>query len=231
MTWWEGRWVARMMITPAARPRATRSRVSAAKSSRSLLGADGGGEVGVLVDDDQVDALAGLAGDLAPPGGGQVVIAGVHDVLEGFERVDGVFDGRADEHVGAGPPQAELDLLAVDQDELAVMGQRAVRGDQVQPGGLARAGLAAEQHVPFGQVDVDVRAVFVAAQVHGVEHGEREGGDRRQRPGVGGSHGCLLRVGQAAPGVSGDRRAGLCGGLALVGGESSGGTSSSWPMW
>ena len=37
MTWWEGRWVARMMITPAARPRATRSRVSAAKSSRSFL--------------------------------------------------------------------------------------------------------------------------------------------------------------------------------------------------
>ena len=37
MTWWEGRWVARMTITPAARPRATRSRVSAAKSSRSFL--------------------------------------------------------------------------------------------------------------------------------------------------------------------------------------------------
>ena len=34
ITWWEGRWVARMMMTPAARPRATRSRVSAAKASR-----------------------------------------------------------------------------------------------------------------------------------------------------------------------------------------------------
>ena len=35
MTWWEGRWVARMRITPAARPRAIRSRARAAKSSRS----------------------------------------------------------------------------------------------------------------------------------------------------------------------------------------------------
>ena len=106
---------------------------------------------------------------------------------------DGVGDGRADELIGAGPPHAQLDLLAVDQDELAVMRQRAVRDDQVQPARLARAGFAAEQHVAFGQVDVDVLAVLVAAQVHGVEHGEREGGDRRQRPGIGGSHGCLLR--------------------------------------
>ena len=72
MTWWEGRWVARMMMTPAARPRAIRSRVSAAKSSRSCFGADGGGEVGVLVDDDQVDVLAVGAGDLAAAGGQQM---------------------------------------------------------------------------------------------------------------------------------------------------------------
>ena len=58
------------------------------------------------------------------------------------------------------------------------MRQRAVRGDQVQPGGLACAGFAAEQHVAFGQVDVDVLAVFVLAQVHRVEHGERERGHR-----------------------------------------------------
>ena len=37
MTWWEGRWVARMRITPAARPRAIRSRASAANASRSFL--------------------------------------------------------------------------------------------------------------------------------------------------------------------------------------------------
>jgi hypothetical protein len=95
--------------------------------------------------------------------------------------------------VGAVAPQAELDLLAVDQDELAVVRERAVRGDQVQPARFARAGFAAEQHVAFGQVDVNGLAVLVAAQVHQIEHGEREGGDRRQRPGIRGSHGCLLR--------------------------------------
>ena len=139
-----------------------------------MLAADGGGEVGVLVDDDQVDVLPGITGDLAAAGGQQVVIAGVHGGLEGLERLDGVVDGRADEHVGAVPPGAELDLLAVNQDELAVIRQRAVRDDQVDPGRLARAGLAAEQHVPLGQVDVDVLAVLIDAQVHRVEHGERE---------------------------------------------------------
>ena len=99
-----------------------------------FLAADGGGVVGVLVDDDQVDVFAVPAGDLAAAGGQQAVVAGVHDGLEGLERVDGVLEGRADEHVGGGPPQAELDLVAVDQDEPAVGGQRAVRGDQVQPG-------------------------------------------------------------------------------------------------
>src|SRR5204862_5374600 len=79
-----------------------------------LLGADGGGEVGVLVDDDEVDTLAVGAGDLAPPGREQGVIAGVHGGLEGLERLDGVLDGRADEPVRAGPPRAELDLLTVD---------------------------------------------------------------------------------------------------------------------
>ena len=67
--------------------------------------------------------------------------------------------------------------------------------DEVQPGGLARAGFAAEQHVAFGQVDVDVLAVLVDAQVHGVEHGERE-------PAVdGGGHGWLL----SGSGRAGDR--------------------------
>ena len=115
----------------------------------------------------------------------------------GSNAVDGVVDGRADEHVGAVPPGAELDLLAVDQDELAVIGQRAVRDDQVEPGGLAAAGFAAEQHVAFGQVDVDVLAVLIDAQVHRVEHGERE------RAGVGVVMVvCLLPGGEAgrAPG-------------------------------
>ena len=226
MTWWDGRWVARMMITPAARPRATRSRVRRGELLAVLLGADGGGEVGVLIDDDEVDVLAVVAGDLAAAGREQGVIAGVHGGLEGLERLDGVFDGRADEPVRAGPPRAELDLLAVDQDELAVVRQRAVRGDQVQPGGFARAGFAAEQHVAFGQVDVDGLAVLVAAQVHRVEHGEREGGDRRQRPGISGSHGrCLLSGGQGGRprGEVRGRRAGYAAGSC-----SSSGTGASW---
>ena len=50
------------------------------------LGADGGGEVGVLVDDDEVDVLPGVAGDLAAAGGEQVVVPVVHGLLERLER-------------------------------------------------------------------------------------------------------------------------------------------------
>ena len=67
MIWWEGRWVARMMMTPAARPRATRSRVSAANFSRSVFDANGGGVVGVFVDDDEVDVFAVVAVILRRP--------------------------------------------------------------------------------------------------------------------------------------------------------------------
>ncbi len=136
--------------------------------------ADGGGEVGVLVDDHQVDRFAGVAGYLAPSFGQQRVVAAVHDVLQLLERVDGVADAGADEDLGAVAPLAEFDLLAVDQDEPAVGGQRAVGDDEVERVGFPAAGFAAQQHVAFGQVDVDVFAVFVDAQVHRVEHGQRE---------------------------------------------------------
>ena len=107
-------------MTPAARPRAIRSRARAANSSRSFFLADGGGVVGVFVDDDQVHVLAVVAGDLAASGGQQPLIAAVHDLLELGERLGGVVQGGADEHVGAVPPGAELDLVAVDQDQAAV---------------------------------------------------------------------------------------------------------------
>jgi hypothetical protein len=48
------------------------------------------------------------------------------------------------ELIRAGPPHAELDSLAVDQHQLAVVGQRAVRDNQIQPGRLACTGFAAE---------------------------------------------------------------------------------------
>ena len=85
------------------------------------------------------------------------------------------------------PPGAELDLLAVDQDEPAVAGQGAVGDDEVQGVGFAAAGFAAEQHVAFGQVDVDGLAVLVDAQVHGAEDGQRE--HRHRSGGDGGGHG------------------------------------------
>jgi hypothetical protein len=138
------------------------------------LAADGGGEVGILVDDDEVGGFAGLAGDLAAAGVEQHLVPVVHGALELAEYADGVVHGRADEDIGAVAPHTQLDPLAVDQDELAVEGQRAVRDEQVERGGLAAAGLAADQHVLLGQVDVDLLAVLVHAQVRRVEDGERE---------------------------------------------------------
>ena len=155
-------------MTPAARPRATRSRTRAANSSRSGFLADGGGEVGVLVDDDEVDRLPRRGGDLPQPGGDEPVIPAVHQVLQPAHAVQRVIHGRADEPVGAVAPQAELDLLAVDQNEAAVAGQRAVRGDEVDRGGLAAARLAADQQVAFGQLDVRLLAELVLADVHGL---------------------------------------------------------------
>ena len=134
---------------------------------------------------------------------------------------DGVFEGGADEHVGAVPPRAELDLVAVDQDEAAVMRQRAVRDDQVLGGGLAAAGLAAEQHVPLGQVDVDGSPYSSRPRCTGsnMENGKvGTGGSGRVSVAVmaGASLGV---VGQAAPGcVPGTAVPVLGGGLALVGG-------------
>jgi len=94
--------------------------------------ADGGGEVGVFVDQHQVDRLTTILGDLPAAGGEQGVVAGVHDLLQRGERGEGVGHGRADEHVGAVPPGAEFDELAVDQHQFAVTRHGAVRGDQVE---------------------------------------------------------------------------------------------------
>src|SRR6185437_1071229 len=41
-----------------------------------LFAADGGGEVGVFVDEDEIDAFAGLAGDLPGASGEEFVVAG-----------------------------------------------------------------------------------------------------------------------------------------------------------
>src|SRR5262249_13174209 len=84
--------------------------------------ADGGGEVGVLVDDDEVDRLAAGGGDLWLARGWQRAGRGGREVLQPAHAIEGVGHGRADEPVGAVAPRAELDLLAVNQDEAAVAG-------------------------------------------------------------------------------------------------------------
>ena len=56
------------------------------------------------------------------------------------------------------PPRAELDLVAVDQDQAAVGRQCAVGGDEVERGRLAAAGLPADQQVALSEVDVDLLA-------------------------------------------------------------------------
>ena len=46
--------------------------------------------------------------------------------------------------------------------------------DQVLGVGFPAARFAADEHVALGQVHVDLLAVLVDAQVHRVEHGQRE---------------------------------------------------------
>ena len=105
----------------------------------------------------------------------QPVGAFIDLVLQPAHGVDRVIDRRADEPFGAVPPQAELDALAVDQDQAAIGGQRAVGDDQLQGDGLAAAGFPADEHVALGEGDVDLVAHFVGAQVHGLPDRQRHG--------------------------------------------------------
>src|SRR5690606_30167185 len=96
------------------------------------LVADAGGEVGDLVDrqDDRVHPVPGC--DLAFVVGHQIGVAVVHHGLQPPQGGDGMLDVGADEHVGRGLPQAELDLFAVDQTQPAVRGQGGVGDDEGQ---------------------------------------------------------------------------------------------------
>src|SRR5215468_2454444 len=82
-----------------------------------LFGAQHGGVQGDLVEDrgDDGDVVAGL--DLAALPGAQPGIPVVHDALQPLEGGDGVVEVGADELIGDGVPQAELDLLAVEQHQ------------------------------------------------------------------------------------------------------------------
>lgn len=68
------------------------------------------------------------------------------------ESVDGLGEVGADEHFGAGPPEPELDALAVHEPQPAVGGVGGVGGDVVEGAGLARAGFAGGQEVLVDRV-------------------------------------------------------------------------------
>ncbi len=61
----DGLWVAATTMTPAARPRVTRSRTSRMNVSWLFFVADGGGEPGQFVDDDEDEADVVALVDLA----------------------------------------------------------------------------------------------------------------------------------------------------------------------
>jgi hypothetical protein len=148
-----------------------------------LLGAGpgGGGVVGDLVDGDQVDREPHIRGDLALLVVEQPVGPLVDLVLKPAEGLDGVIDGRADESVGTGPPQAEFDSFAVDHHQAAIRRQGTVGDDELQGDGLAAAGFAADEHVAFGQGDLNAVAEFVGAQVDGLPDRQRRDRDRVSR--------------------------------------------------
>ena len=116
---------------------------------------------------------------------------------------------------------AELDLVAVDQDQAAVMRQGAVRDDELFGGGFAAAGLAADQHVAFGQVDVDGFAVLVGPRCtrSNMENGNVGTGGSGSVPVVVVMADASLRGGWgAAPGhAPGGPPIGLCRRAVLVG--------------
>ena len=126
----------------------------------------GGGEVGDLIDRDQVDREPHVRGDLPLLVVEQPFGPLIDHGLQPAHGVDRVVDRGADEPLGGVPPQAELDALAVDQDQAAIGRQRAVRDDELQGDGLAAAGFPADEHVPLGEGDMDALAQFVGAQVH-----------------------------------------------------------------
>ena len=135
-----------------------------------LLLADRGRVVGDLVEDghDQLDQVG--PHDLAAALAAQPRVPVVHLCLQCPQPVQGVGDVVADEHLGHLGPQAQLDLLAVEQPQPAVRRHRRVGDDVVQRHGLAAARLTADEHVAVDQLRLDPVPVLVQAEEHPVEH-------------------------------------------------------------
>ena len=174
----------------AARPRATRSR-SSETNCRVLARAQDGGEDGDLVEDGGDDGQAVTGDDLAAAVGAQPGVPVVHHFLQPQQGDDGAVDVGADEFVGDVIPQAEFDLLGVEQDQAVIGEQGGVGGHGVQQPGFAASGFARGEQVLVDQADVDGLAEFVAAHVDWVEHGQhrpdRDGAGGRCGAGHGGS--------------------------------------------
>jgi hypothetical protein len=94
------------------------------------LVADGGGEVGDLVDREHERVHGVAAFNLAAVLRHQVRVPVVHDGLQPAQGGDGLVDVGTDEHVGGVFPQAELDLFAVDEAQPAVSRECRVGDDE-----------------------------------------------------------------------------------------------------
>ena len=184
--------VAAHTITPAARPRATRSRSSSANSCRCAL-------VGQrqierqLVAHHQVQRQPVLAADLAQPAREQLAVALLHlrahapAAARSPARRPGPRRRSRDRR-----PRRELDQLAVQQPDPRVRIERAGGDQQRQRRRLARARLAADQHVALHQLDRHRLALLIDA--------ERDRLPQRQRLRVG------LRPRQRRGASNGSRR-------------------------
>jgi len=147
-----------------------------------------------------------------------MVIAPVHLRLQLPQARERVIEGGTDEDLGARPPQAQLDALAVHEPEPAVPRDRGVCRDRVQAAGLPGAGLAGQQHVVVRERDVDRAAVLIDAQADWVVDRRGCGGSQRPTPTKqrAHDHAPFARSGTARSGTAGAaagalRRAGRAG--------------------
>ena len=167
-------------MIPAARPRATRSRSSSANAVRCLRSSALQVE-GELVARHQVQRRARRRGDLARAGGEQVAVALLHLPADLPQQLDRVADVGAGEASRARRPRRELDQLAVEQPQPHRRVKRGRRDDERERGGLAGAGLAAQEHVALDELDRDDLAELVDADRHRLPQRQRLGARVRPR--------------------------------------------------
>jgi hypothetical protein len=110
-----------------------------------------------------VQRQAVLLADLAQAEGKQFAIARLHLTLQRPQSLDRLLDVGPDDPLGDRRPCRQFDELAVQEPHLRVGVKRASRDQQRQRDGLARAGLAPDQHVALDQPHAHELALFVDA--------------------------------------------------------------------